>query len=159
MSQFLSISEAAALSGISTDTLRYYEKLGLVDRVARGASSGHRVYREADLEWLRFLQRLRATGMPIAGMLRYAELRRAGPASTAARRALLQAHAGSVAAEIARLQGQLVGLHEKIALYEAMEQQDMASSATTEKASRHEQASLLARHPPATPPARRRKTA
>lgn len=158
MSRFLSISEAAAHSGISTDTLRYYEKLGLVDRIQRGASSGHRVYREADLEWLRFLQRLRATGMPIAGMLHYAQLRREGQASVGARRALLQAHAQGVAAEIQRLQGLLAGLHEKIALYQAMETQDMASSATPEKAKRHVSTDPPG-HPPATPPARQRKTA
>ncbi|MEN9659083.1 MAG: hypothetical protein RL571_2548 [Pseudomonadota bacterium] len=58
----LSISEVAMRSGLSMDTLRYYEKIGLIDAVPR-ALNGQRRYREDDLRWIDFLLRLRATGM------------------------------------------------------------------------------------------------
>ena len=85
------IAEVAALSGLSAHTLRYYERIGLLDPVAR-VHGGQRRYDAKDLAWLAFLQRLRATGMPIRDMQRYAELRRQGDSTLAARRALLKGH-------------------------------------------------------------------
>jgi DNA-binding transcriptional MerR regulator len=61
----LSISEAAEASGLSAHTLRYYERAGLLEPVSRD-ESGHRRYREADLQQITFLTKLRATGMPFA---------------------------------------------------------------------------------------------
>ena len=60
--------------------------------------SGHRRYREADLELITFLARLRATGMPIREVRRYAELMQAGDATNAERLALLEAHRDAVRA-------------------------------------------------------------
>ena len=58
------IGEAAQITGLSVDTLRYYERAGLIDPVRRERNG--RRYEETDLLWLAFLRRLRATGMPIA---------------------------------------------------------------------------------------------
>ncbi|BCL74742.1 MerR family transcriptional regulator [Jeongeupia sp. HS-3] len=116
----MNISEFAATVGLSADTLRYYEKIGLIDRVTRNAS-GHRSYGQADLAWLSFLIRLRETGMPIEQMRRYAALRREGDVTLAPRRELLQAHAARVEAEVQRLQSHLGKLADKIALYRRME--------------------------------------
>ena len=93
----LSIAEAAEISGLSTHTLRYYERAGLLEPVGRNGS-GHRRYREADLELIRFLTRLRATGMPIREVRRYAELRQAGDATNAERLRLLERHRDAVLA-------------------------------------------------------------
>ena len=93
----LSIAEAAEISGLSAHTLRYYERAGLLEPVCRNRS-GHRRYREADLERITFLARLRATGMPIREVRRYAELMQAGEATNAARLALLEAHRDAVRA-------------------------------------------------------------
>jgi DNA-binding transcriptional MerR regulator len=71
----ITIQEAAQRSGLTAHTLRYYERIGLIHEVGRDVS-GHRSYAEQDLEWLAFLTKLRTTGMPIADMCRYAELRR-----------------------------------------------------------------------------------
>jgi hypothetical protein len=71
----LPIAEVVERTGLSRDTLRYYEKAGLIDAVDR-SSGGQRRYASADLAWLEFLLRLRATGMSIADMQRFAELRR-----------------------------------------------------------------------------------
>ena len=87
----LSIAEAAEASGLSVHTLRYYERTGLLEPVRRNGS-GHRRYRAADLERITFLTRLRATGMPIHEVRRYAELMKAGEATNEERLALLEAH-------------------------------------------------------------------
>jgi len=93
----LSIAEAAEISRLSAHTLRYYERVGLLEPVRRNGS-GHRRYREADLERITFLARLRATGMPIREVRRYAELMQAGEDTNAARLALLEGHRNAVLA-------------------------------------------------------------
>jgi DNA-binding transcriptional MerR regulator len=82
--------EAAEKCGLSQHTLRWYERIGLLDRVSRTAD-GRRRFSDADLDWLLLLSRLRATGMPVRDMLRYAELVRSG-AGEAERVELLRAH-------------------------------------------------------------------
>ena len=62
----LSIAEASAATGVSTHTLRYYERAGLMLRPVDRASSTHRRYSDGDIGWVRFLTRLRWTGMPIS---------------------------------------------------------------------------------------------
>jgi DNA-binding transcriptional MerR regulator len=69
--------EAAEKCGLTQYTLRWYERIGLLDRVERTAD-GRRRFSDADLNWLILLSRLRATGMPVRDMLRYAELVRSG---------------------------------------------------------------------------------
>jgi DNA-binding transcriptional MerR regulator len=72
-----SISQAAEKCGLSQHTLRWYERIGLVGPVARGAD-GRRRYSDKDLDWLTLITRLRETGMPVRDMQRYAELVRSG---------------------------------------------------------------------------------
>jgi DNA-binding transcriptional MerR regulator len=91
----LSIADAAEASGLSAHTLRYYERAGLLEPVSRNGS-GHRHYREADLERITFLARLRATGMPIRELRRYAELMKGGAQTNEERMALLEAHRDAV---------------------------------------------------------------
>jgi DNA-binding transcriptional MerR regulator len=69
--------EAAEKCGLTQDTLRWYERIGLLDRIDR-TPDGRRRFGDADLDWLMLLSRLRATGMPVRDMLRYAELVRSG---------------------------------------------------------------------------------
>ena len=72
-----STREAAEKCGLTQYTLRWYERIGLLDRVERTAD-GRRMFSDADLDWLILLGRLRATGMPVRNMLAYAELVRSG---------------------------------------------------------------------------------
>lgn len=65
MSEALTIGRVAEALGVSTHTLRFYEQAGLIRPVSR-SGAGHRLYSPADIEWLRFVMRLKATGMPIA---------------------------------------------------------------------------------------------
>jgi len=112
----LSVSEVAERIGLSTHTLRWYERIGLLDDVERD-SSGHRRYTAADVEWLLLLIRLRATGMPVKDMHRYAELVRAGEHTETDRRVLLEAHRDRVAAHIAMLQRDLGVIDHKVNAY------------------------------------------
>jgi DNA-binding transcriptional MerR regulator len=116
----LTIAEVAALSGFSAHTLRYYERIGLLDPVAR-VQGGQRRYDAGDLAWLEFLHRLRATGMSIRDMQRFAELRRRGDATIADRRELLEQHRDEVLERIAELQRDLRAVTDKITTYQAME--------------------------------------
>ncbi|MFI7488425.1 MerR family transcriptional regulator [Micromonospora echinaurantiaca] len=110
-------SEAARRSGFSLDTLRYYEKIGLLSGVGR-TSGGRRVFTDEDLSWLVLFRCLRDTGMPIAEMCRYAELARAGDHTTDERKALLQRHAERVEEQMRLLQRQYDHLREKIRFYD-----------------------------------------
>ena len=112
----LSIRQFAARTGLSADTLRYYEKIGLLRHVARDAS-GFRVYGPRDLEWVSFVLRLKDTGMPLEDITRYADLREQGETTLAARQALLEAHAARLQARLQRDQEHLDALQAKIELY------------------------------------------
>jgi DNA-binding transcriptional MerR regulator len=116
MSGLFSPSQAAEQSGFSLDTLRYYERIGLLDGIDR-APSGHRRFRDQDLEWLGVLRCLRDTGMPIAQMRRYAELARDGQATLAERMRLLTEHDTRVGEQMALLQAQREHLRDKIDWY------------------------------------------
>lgn len=112
-----SIAEAARHSGLSIDTLRYYERIKLVDPPSRDAA-GRRAYSDEDLNWLVFLTRLRTTGMPIKMMREYAQLRHHGDASAARRMNILVEQRDSVRARIADLQSCLDILDYKIDNYD-----------------------------------------
>lgn len=115
-----SIAQAAARSGLSIDTLRYYERIGLVEPPARD-SGGRRNYSDSDLAWLEFLTRLRTTGMPIRMMREYAQLRHRGGGTESRRRQILVEHRAGVRERIAELQFCLDVLDHKIANYECIE--------------------------------------
>ena len=112
----LTIADAARETGVSVHTLRYYERAGLIDGVDR-AASGHRRYSETDLAWIETLRCLRATGMPIARIRRYAELVRAGAGTEGERLALLEEHRAAVRAELEEVQKHLAFVERKIAIY------------------------------------------
>lgn len=107
--------EAAQQSGFTIDTLRYYEKIGLISIDRR--ANGHRTFNDEDLEWLGVLRCLRETGMPIAHMRRYAELTRAGDHTMKERLQLLSEHDSHVAEMISNLLAQREHLQGKIAWY------------------------------------------
>ena len=114
ISTALTIGQVAETIGVSTHTLRYYEQAGLIRPVGR-TQAGHRLYSPADLDWLQFVMRLKATGMPIAGMQAFAALRAQGQPTIDARRDLLVAHRDAVLARIAELQHNLGAIVDKIA--------------------------------------------
>ena len=116
MDATLTIAEAARESGISAHTLRYWERAGLLQPVSRNGS-GHRRYAEEDLERIKFLTKLRATGMPIRQVRRYAELLNGGEDTNEERLALLEAHRKEVLARLEETAGHLELIDWKIDLY------------------------------------------
>ena len=134
MSEALTIGRMATELGVSTHTLRYYEQAGLLLPVSR-TDAGHRLYARADIEWLRFVMRLKATGMSIAGMQAFAALRARGDETAEERLALLAEHRKRVLDELAQLQTNLAAIDEKIRHYEALAR-DMTRTGRADKARR-----------------------
>jgi len=121
-----SISQVAEITGLSTHTLRYYEREGLMLTPVDRASSSHRRYGDADVGWVEFLTKLRRTAMPIAEVRRYVELVRQGDLTTSDRLELLRQHRVSVLGEIAEMKKSLAAIDFKIALYEDKQHEQKA---------------------------------
>jgi DNA-binding transcriptional MerR regulator len=116
MSKTLRIGELAARTGLSLHTIRWYEAQGLIPGVVRDGG-GRRVYNERHLGWLELMQRLRRTGMSIAGMRAYTALVRQGSATLQQRRELLDAHRARVRQTIAEWTAALRLIDGKIDFY------------------------------------------
>lgn len=114
----VTIGRAAELTGLTADTLRYYERDGLMLEPVGRSSTGHRRYSESDLDWVRLVTRLRSTGMPIREVRQYAGLVRSGTGNEAERLELLRAHRKAVLQQLDEAQGHLAAIDYKIALYE-----------------------------------------
>lgn len=106
---------------MTAHTLRYYERVGLIQPVGR-ARNGHRRYSEADEAWLNFLHCMRATNMSIRDMQRYAQLRELGDATSLERRKLLEDHQAAIAAKIEELRKAHALLTHKITNYKIIEE-------------------------------------
>lgn len=128
------ITEAAVYLGLSKHTLRYYERAGLLGTVSREA--GRRRYSDADLIWLQFIQRLRATDMPMRQIERYAQLRCQGDATANERLALLLEHMRQLEVRENELIAHRAALADKIDIYRRMLRSTPATSARTRKGER-----------------------
>ncbi|HEX4661936.1 MAG TPA: MerR family transcriptional regulator [Streptosporangiaceae bacterium] len=113
----MTIAEAARRTGVSVHTLRYYERAGLVVTTVDRTAGGRRRYHKLDLDWIVVCTRLRATGMPIKTIRRYAQLVSAGPGNEQERLALLEAHRADVTARLAEIQENLKIIDRKIDVY------------------------------------------
>ena len=116
----LLIGDVARLSGVSIDTLRYYDRAGLLGAVHRDGG-GRRVFDRDTLGLLDVVLRLRRTGMPVEEVGNFVELVRLGDAERAGRLELLRAHRRRVLAQLDQLQGDLTVIEWKIAVYQAGE--------------------------------------
>jgi len=114
----ISIADAAQRTGLTTHTLRYYERDGLLLQSVGRGSSGHRLYTEQDLTWITLIKRLRATGMPIRDIRSYVTLCRDGDGNEPERLALLLAHRDRVLAELAETTAHLSAITGKIGIYQ-----------------------------------------
>lgn len=121
----LTTKQFSEKTGISIDTLRYYERIGLIDPVER-APNGHRCYGERDLRRVDFLKRVRATGMSISEMQRYVGLFRMGNSTIGERRMMLEHHRQVVQQQIQELYETMTLLDTKINGY--IEQEKLLQS-------------------------------
>lgn len=116
----LSIHETAAKLGVTPYTLRYYEKEEIIPSIERN-ESGHRIYKDEDLEWIYFITCLKSTGMPISEIKRFVKLYQYGDETIADRKRLLVAHKNRLLARMKKMNQYLEKIDYKIALYEDME--------------------------------------
>jgi DNA-binding transcriptional MerR regulator len=122
----LSIDQAAERMGLSKHTLRYYEREGLLHEIAKGAN-GHRVYTEDDLGWVKFLQLLRGTGMPIREMKQFVELTQAGDHTIEERVEVLTRYRVSLTARMEADRESLQFLERKIDYYSGVLELEQAT--------------------------------
>lgn len=116
----MKIGELSKKCGLSIDTLRFYEKIGLTPNPLRDGG-GHRVYDPAIMQWLGFLARLKETDMPLKKQVEYAKLRDMGNKTAALRRVLLEKHLQELMAKQTRLKDNISTLKTKITIYRQIE--------------------------------------
>lgn len=112
----MKVGEFSKQTNLPVSTLHFYERKGLISP-ARSAS-GHREYDESDLAWVAFIERLKDTGMPLAKIKEYADLRAQGDATLRERMDMLIKHREHVLGEMDRWCEHLDRLDEKITYYE-----------------------------------------
>lgn len=111
-----SIGEVSARTGLSVDTLRFYERQGLLPPAERTAG-GRRVFSDDDVAWIGVCQRLRASGMPLSEISAYATLVAAGQGNESQRLDLLKRHETVVRTRMATLQEALDLITMKVRTY------------------------------------------
>jgi DNA-binding transcriptional MerR regulator len=126
MDTTFTIQEAAQRTGVSAHTLRYYERMDLLDAIYRD-ESGYRQYTAYDLACVEFLTKLRSIKMPIRQMQQFAQLRRQGIATAQQRRVLLEAHYDVVVADQEELNQSLEVIRRKIAYYKELAQRGITT--------------------------------
>lgn len=123
----MNISEIAKRLGVSTHTLRYYEKIGLIKNVGRD-ENGKRVYSEQDCNWVEFILRLKRIKMPITEITRYAELRYQGDETIDERSQLLTGQKENLLKQIAELNESVKFIDHKIRIYRQMKDAGQAET-------------------------------
>lgn len=113
----MKIAEVSERHGISSDTLRYYERIGLISPVNRN-ESGIRDYNEADLRRVEFIKCMRSAGLPIETLIEYVGLVQQGDGTIAARKEILKEQRELLAARMSEMQKTLDILDHKIEVYE-----------------------------------------
>lgn len=112
----LTIAEVSERTGLTKDTLRWYEREGLIPRVDRGPS-GYRAYDEPAVRMIELVVRLRRTGMPVREMRDFVTMIGEGAASHGRRMALLTEHRRRVLAQVAQLGEDLDSIDDKVDHY------------------------------------------
>ncbi len=115
----MTIAEASRKYGLSADTLRYYERVGIIPPVPRTAG-GIRDYDEASCGWIELMKCMRAAGVQIEALVKYVALYQRGDETLADRKALLVSQREQLAGRMAEMQASLERLDGKIWLYEQL---------------------------------------
>jgi DNA-binding transcriptional MerR regulator len=113
----LTITEVSEKFGLSQDTLRYYERIGLIPRVNRN-KSGIRDYTEEDCRWVEFIMCMRSAGLPIEMLTEYVALFQQGDETIEARKDLLIEQHKQLTARMDEMKKTLERLDYKIGVYE-----------------------------------------
>ena len=116
----MTISEVSKKYGLTQDTLRYYERIGLIPYINR-TSSGIRDYTEEACKWIEFIKCMRLAGLPIATLIEYVALDQEGDSTITARKELLVEEREKLIERIKEMQKTLERLNHKISRYEEAE--------------------------------------
>ena len=116
MTEYFTPGQVVDRLGFSLDTLRYYERIGVLGRIDRDPG-GRRRFSPADVEWLETVRYLRDTGMPLTEIRHYSQLAEEGEDTTSIRLELLLRHEERVTADIAQLNRRHEQLRQKIGWY------------------------------------------
>lgn len=111
----MTIGEISEKTALPESTLRYYEKKGLI-RVSRD-KNGRRDYEESDIEWIKFIRRLKETGMLLKDIQLYSDLRYRGKSTMPERLHILQSHRQYVLKQQLKWEEYLQNLDNKIEFY------------------------------------------
>jgi DNA-binding transcriptional MerR regulator len=112
----MTIAEVSKKFNLSTDTLRYYERVGLIPSVRR-TSGGIRDYSEADCNWVEFIKRMRNAGVSVNPLVEYVALFQQGDGTREARKMILVEQRGSLVNRVEELQKLIERLDYKIEHY------------------------------------------
>lgn len=113
----MTIAEVSREYDISADTLRYYERIGLLPRVNRN-SSGNRDFSETDCNWVNFIKCMRHAGLSIESLIEYVTMFQQGDETIAARKELLIEQREQLENRITQMQDTLSYLNQKIERYD-----------------------------------------
>lgn len=116
----MTITEVGKRFDMSPDTLRYYERIGLIPRVNR-TPSGIRSYDEMSCRWIGLVKCMRSAGVPIEALIEYCSLMQQGDSTITARKELLMEERKNIMDKIAEMQSTLEKLNFKIDRYEQAE--------------------------------------
>lgn len=115
----MTIKETSQLTGVTADTLRYYERIGLIPPVPRN-DNGIRNYDEISLGWINFIKCMRAAGLPVEALIEYVTLYKGGSATDEARRQILIEQRDILEQKVKALQDTLEKLNFKIDNYDKL---------------------------------------
>lgn len=113
----MTITEVSKKYGLSADTLRYYERIGLIPKVNRN-KSGVRDYTQEDCNWVEFIKCMRGAGLPIEVLIDYVSMFQQGDSTIDTRKELLIDQRKALAEKIEEMKKTLARLDYKIDLYE-----------------------------------------
>lgn len=113
----MTITEVSRRFELTQDTLRYYERIGLIPHVQRN-KSGVRDYQEEDCNWVEFIKCMRAAGLPIEALIEYVNLFQKGDDTLEARKELLKEQRNLLVARVEEMQDTLKRLDVKIERYQ-----------------------------------------
>ena len=116
----MTITEVSKKYGLTQDTLRYYERIGLIPYINR-TSSGIRDYTEEACKWIEFIKCMRLAGLPIETLIEYVALDQEGDSTITARKELLVEEREKLIERIKEMQKTLERLNHKISRYEEAE--------------------------------------
>ena len=113
----VTIKEVSEKYGLSIDTLRYYEKIGLLPTIKRNAK-GHREYSETDCNWVYYMKQMRQAGVSIEALVEYVSLYREGPETMQLRKTILLEQRDQIMKKAKEIQETLSLLEHKLDVYE-----------------------------------------